>query len=66
MSPRLPPSTLTSELTDFFAIAEQLVLSYQIEALYMQALELSATLWTGTLKVELAPDRKELTLDYWT
>lgn len=59
-------SALTSPPPRHVLRVERLALSYQIEALYTQALELSATLWTGNLRVELSQDRQELRIEYWT
>ncbi|KAL8292356.1 hypothetical protein RQP46_001822 [Phenoliferia psychrophenolica] len=52
-------------LTRGYAFLQRLALSYQVEALYIQACELAATAWTGNLRVELAPDRQELRIEYW-
>lgn len=44
---------------------ERLALCYQLESLNTQALLLSATIWSGNLRVEFSTDRKTLRLEYW-
>ncbi|KAK4703340.1 mediator of RNA polymerase II transcription subunit 14, partial [Phenoliferia sp. Uapishka_3] len=71
---RPPPETdaepATNEAPDAplvrgYAFLQRLALTYQIEALYTQANQLAATIWAGSLRVELSPDRQELKVEYW-
>lgn len=44
---------------------ERLALSYQLESLHQQALQLANTSWSASLKIEMNKERTELRLGYW-
>lgn len=44
---------------------ESLALSYQIESLYLQAVDLVKNGWQDRIRVEIQPDRKGIRVDYW-
>lgn len=55
------------QLEELISIAEteRLALTYQLESLHIQALQLSSTLWSGSLRIEMNKDRTELKVGYW-
>ena len=45
--------------------AERLAMSYQIEALQLQAAQLATSSWSGSVRSEMSKDRRELRVEYW-
>jgi len=41
-------------------------LSYQLEILWYQAARMQSLGWGDYLKTTMSPDRKEMTVTYWT
>ncbi|GAA6003091.1 hypothetical protein JCM10207_001982 [Rhodosporidiobolus poonsookiae] len=49
-----------------YTFLQRLALSYQLEAVYAQAVQLAATGWSGSLKVEMSGERDEVRVEYWS
>jgi mediator of RNA polymerase II transcription subunit 14 len=45
--------------------AELLSLTYQLEILIFQAVQLREFGWKNSLQIKIAPDRKSVTVQYW-
>lgn len=60
-----PSTSLMSPSRLDLTTAERLALSYQLESLHQQALQLANTSWSASLKIEMNKERTELKVGYW-
>ncbi|KAI0292502.1 mediator complex subunit MED14-domain-containing protein [Multifurca ochricompacta] len=63
--PKLPEDVADAPLVRIYNFLQMMSMSYQLEVLWYQAERLRSLGWGDFLKVEMARDRKALSVSYW-
>ncbi|ORY89721.1 mediator complex subunit MED14-domain-containing protein [Leucosporidium creatinivorum] len=64
-APPAPKKRRDTPLVRGYNFLQRLALSYQLESLHQQALQLANTSWSSSLKIEMNRERTELRVGYW-
>ncbi|KAJ3526719.1 hypothetical protein NMY22_g10058 [Coprinellus aureogranulatus] len=63
---KLPNGVVDTPLVRLYNFLQMMSLSYQLEILWFQAERMRSLGWRDCLSVQMSPDRKTMTIQYWT